>query len=272
MTIVCIEEQLIVSGGKNKRRKILLRCDECQKEYYCQYSKSRALKSKLHFCSKTCSSKSMSNGKLKQKTHDELRNKYGSSYVNTDKFKTEREELWLRRYGVKNILKAPAIREKIKQTNLKKYGREVYAGSDDWESKLDRGDIARKSWLTKIANGTCSKSLVEERINNILTTKFGEANVKRQVPLIGQWIDFEILIPNFYLQVDGVYWHGLNRDIDIIKQGTSSQDQKIYKQILRDEKLNEYMKNKNMVLLRITDETINLSSDEEIFKLISEKI
>ena len=268
MTIISVKEIPILPSGKYKHREILLKCDECYVEYNCQYSKSRSLKSELHFCSIQCSSKSMSAGILSKKTHDKLIEKYGSSYVETESFKKEREKTWISKYGVKNILSSPEIQEKIKNTNLEKYGREVYAGGDDWESKLDRDEIVRKAWLTKIKNGTCSKSAPEERLAIILEKEFGEDNIRRQVLMIKQWIDFYVVSLDLYIQIDGIYWHGLNRDLDIIKLGKTSQDQKIYKQILRDEKLNEYMKISNKKLVRITDSKIKNSSDTEILDII----
>jgi hypothetical protein len=271
MTIISVKEEPILPSGKHKHREILLKCDECGVEYFCKYKKDRALKSELHFCSKKCSSKSMSDGLLNKRTHDELIKKYGSSYVETEMFKKEREETWLTRYGVKNILSSLEIQEKIKSTNLERYGREVYAGGDDWESKLDRDDIARKAWLTKIKNGSCSKSAPEERLATILEKEFGKENIHRQILTIKQWIDFYIVSLDLYIQVDGIYWHGLNRDLEIIKLGKTSQDQKIYKQILRDEKLNDYMKNNNKKLVRITDLKIKNSSDAEILDIITGK-
>jgi len=87
---------------------------------------------------------------------------------------------------------------------------------------------------------------------------------------VKKWIDFYIPSIDLYIQVDGVYWHGINRPKEDIALQKTSQDIKIYKQILRDEKLNQYMKENKFKLLRITDEQINNMSDEAIINYIKE--
>jgi very-short-patch-repair endonuclease len=267
MTIIKLIEYS--STRKYKKRDITLKCDECHKIYDCESRyKIRAIKSELHFCSKDCSKQSFSSGKLKQKANKKLIEKYGSFYVQTREFKKQQKEQCLQQYGVESRLEAKEILEKIKQTCLEKYGKETFVGSDVHKSKLDYDAIAQKAWKTKIKNGTCSKSKIEERIAQILDSN----NIKyeRQVPKIKQWIDFYLISMDLYIQIDGVYWHGLNRPIEIIAEGNTSQDKKIYKQVLRDNKLNQYMKNNGLNLLRITDEQINKMSDDDVLNYIKE--
>ena len=90
--------------------------------------------------------------------------------------------------------------------------------------------------------------------------------------MIRQWIDFYIVSINLYIQVDGVYWHGLNRSLKEIRLQKTSQDKKIYKQILRDRKLNKYMKKEQLRLVRITDDEISEKTDNEIILLIRERV
>lgn len=176
----------------------------------------------------------------------------------------------IEKYGVISPFSLQVIRDKSKITCNEKYNTDYFGSSDQWESKLDRNDIARKAWETKIKNGTCSKSFPEEKLNNILLLLFNKNDIIRQKRIIGQWIDFYIISLNLYIQVDGIYWHGLNRDINIIKLGKTTQDIKIYKQILRDEKLNKYMTENNMKLLRITDINVLKSSIEDIQNLLKD--
>lgn len=264
MTIIDYSETII---GKNlKKRDITLKCDKCDKIYQCDNRyKIRALQSELHFCSKQCSS---SSSKRMKKMHDSIIEKYGSFFVETEKFKNDQQEKCLKQYGVKSRLESDEILQKIKITNISKYGRETFVGSEKHKSIMDYENNSKKGWLTKIKNGTCSKSKVEERINDILVTS--GYKFLRQVPLIKQWIDFFIQDLNLYIQVDGVYWHGLNRPIDEIAIGSTLQDKKIYKQILRDSKLNDYAKENNLLLLRLTDEEINMMNDDKILTKIME--
>lgn len=203
MAIISIEKINLRINGKETKKitlKVILSCDECHKIYEApSYSKKRATKLKHHFCSRVCSSKSLSDSN-----------------------------------GV--------LRNQFKQICLEKYDAECFAASKVGRNKL----------------------------NEVCLEKFGQDNVERQVSVLRQWVDFYIKSIETYIQVDGVYWHGLNRDIEYIKQGNTSQDIKIYKQILRDQKLNEYMQENNLKIVRITDEQVKELSDEKILELIEE--
>lgn len=97
---------------------------------------------------------------------------------------------------------------------------------------------------------------------------FGVDDVVRQVYIIRQWIDFYIKSLDLYLQLDGVYWHGLNRNISEIKNSSVRQDKKIYQNYVRDQKLNSYMKSKGLKMIRITDEYFNKSCKQDIIDLL----
>src|SRR5690606_35609423 len=130
-------------------------------------------------------------------------------------------------------------------------------------------EIAKKAWETKIKNGSCSKSKPEEQMYTYLIDMYGVKNVKRQKQLLNQFVDFYITTTNTYIQVDGVYWHGLNRPTNKIKMGKTLQDKKIYKQILRDKDLNEFCRTNNINLIRFTDDEIKSKTKEEIYASIS---
>lgn len=270
MTLIRVYEILSkTKNGKNRNKEIIeVLCDNCQLIFNYKGKKSRGKNSKLHFCSKECSSISFCNGKLREATIKTQIEKYGSIYVETNEFAKKQKSTFLNNYGVKSVMSSPEIRKKIEKVFQKKYGRRSFTGTDEHKSKCDFKQIAQKAWLTKIKNGTCSKSGSEEKLNIILINEFGISNIKRQVSMTRQWIDFYITSLDLYVQVDGVYWHGLNRDIEIIKKGTTSQDIKIYKQILRDEKLNGFMKENKMKLIRITDEQLDNKSPEEIINIL----
>lgn len=257
-----------------KRKNIVfLKCDQCGNEYLCDdRSKKRAINQKYHFCSNDCrrNASSKPNGILYLKAQKTLFDKYGGYFTSTSQFKEDQRKFCLDKYGVESRLEADEIIEKIKQTNLNKYGKETFAGTNEHKSKLNYDEIAVKAWKTKIKNGTCSKSGPEEKLNAILIEKFGSNNVIRQVEMMNQWIDFYIKPIDLYIQVDGVYWHGLNRKFSEIKLKKTSQDEKIYKQILRDRKLNRYMKKNKFKLVRLTDHQINKYNSVEILSIIKE--
>lgn len=260
-----ILKKFTIDGKRQKINKLELQCNECNIIYLCpQSSIKRCEKSEYHFCSRICSNKSISNGILKRKIKSTFIKKYNSeSYVGSDIGRSNINNIMIEKYGVISPFSLLDFKEKSKATCKEKYGVDYFTQSDQWESKLDRFDIAEKAWATKIKNNTCSKSAPEEKLNLILISIFGEPDIIRQKKIIKQWVDFYIISLDLYIQVDGIYWHGLNRNINIIKLGKTTQDIKIYKQILRDEKLNNYMNENNMKLLRLTDiEVLKYSIDD----------
>lgn len=275
MTIIKIEVEEKIAGKNRKyKRKILyLKCDYCSNEYTCpENTKIRALKKENHFCSKSCSTNSLKNGLLRNKVENTLINKYGvKGYVTAFDFQDKSKKSCIDKYGVDHGMKVEKIKNKLKQVCLEKYGKETFLGSDIWRSKVDHKDIARKAWLTKIKNGSCSKSYTEEKLYQLLCDIFGVDDVVRQVYIIRQWIDFYIKSLDLYLQLDGVYWHGLNRNISEIKNSSVRQDKKIYQNYVRDQKLNSYMKSKGLKMIRITDELFNKSCKQDIINLLGGK-
>lgn len=277
MSVIHVKNINVLLNGiptKRKRKEITLECDSCLKQYIANdYQRERALKLNHHFCSIECKNKSLSNGFLKTSIEKTFINKYGATnFVASSSGREKLNKVVNDKYGVSSVLSLDTIRNKIKETCIEKYGNETYVGSEDWKSKCDFDQIAQKAWQTKLKNGSYTKSLPEERLYKILTTFYDINSVQRQVSVIRRWVDFYITILDLYIQVDGVYWHGLNRDIEIIKQSNTLQDKKIYKQILRDEKLNNYMMINNFKLVRITDEEINLKTDDDIINLIKERL
>lgn len=274
MTIIKIEVKITFGGNGNRKyiKKILhLKCDECKILFTCSKSnlKNRAIKQENHFCSKKCSSLSIKNGSLRNKIENGFIKKYGyKSYMHTKKFKKHVEDLCMKQYGVKSRLESKEILKKISDTCTEKYGTRVFVGSEIWKSKMDFQKNAKKAWETRIRNGSCSKSKPEENFYNVLCKEFGIEDIKRQIPMIRQWIDFYIVSLDLYVQLDGIYWHGLNRDINTIKNSSARQDKKIYKNYLRDQKLNKYTKENNIKMLRITDEKFNKMTNKEVISMI----
>lgn len=267
-----IVRKFSIDGKRQKINKLELQCNECNIIYLCpQSSIKRCEKSEYHFCSKICSNKSISNGILKRKIKSIFIKKYNSeSYVSSDVGRSNINNVMIEKYGTISPFSLFNCKEKSKVTCKEKYGVDFFAQSGQWESKLDRSDIAQKAWATKIINGTCSKSAPEEKLNIILVSILGKSDIIRQKKVIKQWVDFYIISLDLYIQVDGIYWHGLNRDVDMIKLGKTTQDIKIYKQILRDEKLNNYMNENNMKLLRLTDVEVLKYSIDDIKNLLKD--
>jgi hypothetical protein len=260
MTILVKEYEERIAGNNRRYVKLKLRliCDECDEEFICpENTKARALKKTTHFCSKKCTKKSMAGGVIKRNIEKTNMQRYGQkSFTATKEFRDAFVANCIEKYGVKSHLEVPQILDKIKKTNLTKYGRPTFVGSDKHVSMIDFHEIAVKAWKTRLRRGQTKNisSKQEEYMYDLLCEEFGAGNVVRGKRLIRQFVDFYVLDIDTYIQVDGVYWHGLNRPVSEINKFSTRQDEKIYKQIFRDNKLNDYCKDNNIKLVRITDE------------------
>jgi hypothetical protein len=81
-------------------------------------------------------------------------------------------------------------------------------------------------------------------------------DVDRHV-FINKWdIDFYIKSIDTYVQLDGVYWHGLDRPIDVITLFLHPRDKTIYNTLLRDKEQNKWFEQNDKRLIRFTDKEI----------------
>jgi hypothetical protein len=55
------------------------------------------------------------------------------------------------------------------------------------------------------------------------------------------------------VQLDGVYWHGLDRPIDVIAERRTKRDAQIHKKWLMDREQDRWFVENGMRLIRITD-------------------
>lgn len=90
----------------------------------------------------------------------------------------------------------------------------------------------------------------------------------RQVNVSKFWvIDFYIKTIDTYLQFDGVYWHGLDRPIDEIRQSDKGRDKAIYRKWLVDRQQEKWFKDQGKRLVRITDKQFLSNSEESLTRL-----
>lgn len=90
-------------------------------------------------------------------------------------------------------------------------------------------------------------------------------DIQRQVFLNGWIIDFYLPKKDLYIEIDGVYWHGLDRPLSEIKKFKTKRDMVIYKKYLRDREQDKWFKANNLVLMRFTDKQIK---EESVVKCI----
>jgi hypothetical protein len=220
-----------------------------------------------------------SSNQTKEKIKSVLLEKYGvDNPRKSDLISDKARKTCMSRYGVDNPAKSDIIREKERETysrktpdemfailskrvttNLQKYGVEYPMQIEDIKSKFDWASAYKKSCETRSKNRTGTyQSKIEILVGNFLCDIFGEQNVVSQVPVNERWIfDFYVISEETYIQVDGTYWHGLNRPIDEIKKCKSSKDNRILETYNKDRLQDEWADKNGICLVRITDEEIN---------------
>lgn len=187
--------------------------------------------------------------------------RYGVDHnFKSNEIKKKRHKTWVEKYGVDHPSQSEKIKEKFKQTCLEKYGVDHHWKSDKIKLKIDYKLAALRCHETMKKNGTYGKSKAEDLFYRFLCEKFGKNNVERQVRIHDWSIDFYIKTHKIYIQFDGVYWHGLDRPIEIIKEFKNPRDKVIYETYLRDQEQNKWFKENNLKLVRVKDkDRLNIS-------------
>jgi hypothetical protein len=133
----------------------------------------------------------------------------------------------------------------------------------NFQKKGLAGPARKKAFQTKIQRGYFNgTSRAELKFYEALQIVFGQENVCHHETVNGWSIDFFVAGINAYVQFDGVYWHGLNRSIEEIKEFKNSNDKSIYGTWQRDQHQNFWFPAHNLKLVRVTDEEFNMASDK----------
>lgn len=205
---------------------------------------------------------------------------YGTEYSSSSKIVRDKvTATFLKNYGVTSACKNPIIQAKVAATNLKRYGVRVPSqneeirtkmhitsterygtpsplGSSIVRAKFDVPAIVKKRNQTMVENDSYNKSKPEDVLFMILCHRFGLKNVERQ-KLTNSWpIDFYIKNIDTYVQLDGEYWHGLDRSIEEIAEHKTLKDVAIHKKFFRDIEQNSWFKAQKMKLVRVTDKEL----------------
>ena len=147
----------------------------------------------------------------------------------------------------------------MKMTNLRKYG--ALHVSQVREIKVKKHHTMKK-------NKRYGKSKVEDNVYESLVRLYGINSVERQSLVNGWAIDFFIKPIDTYLQVDGAYWHGLNRDPEEIQASGAFRDKYILKVIQKDKEQNRWFAENNVRLVRITDIQLRSKNIQEELSIV----
>jgi len=156
-----------------------------------------------------------------QKIQEKIRNikeeKYGNAYfVNIEK----RIITNLRKYGVEYDFQNDDIKQKIKETCLNKYGVDNYWKTETNIKASHSKEAIAKCNNTKRKNHSFNTSKSENKIYELLLTKFDTSEIKREyISELYPWkCDFYIIPLNLYIECNFLWTHGTHPyDADLNK-------------------------------------------------------
>lgn len=94
-------------------------------------------------------------------------------------------------------------------------------------------------------------SKIENTFAKTLACVYGEVVRQKR---INRWpIDYYVPSIYAYIQLDGVYWHGLDKPIDEIRESTKPRDIGRAQKWEQDRKQEEWFKSHSLNLIRVTD-------------------
>lgn len=270
-------------------------CDECGNLFE---SKRPASGRRRHYCTSQCRIEARKLGKLGHQDFVETcQRRFGRdnpeiprqprSYVSKE-IRDEQRRAALKiarqkacqKYGVTSVSKLDYVKEKLKRCNR------VASLTKSRETLLARYGVTCPYQIPRIRERALSQEAQAKRMisfkataskisraERLLTEKlieiFGAENVEIQRTVCNKWpIDIYIKLIDTYVQVDGIYWHGLDRPKDVIERSTNPRDVVILRKMSTDVEQNNWFKASNLRLIRVTDIDIkrNIDAVIEIFK------
>ncbi len=160
--------------------------------------------------------------------------------------------------GVPWPMMSQEVKDKSIATFARRYGEGVRNSMSIKEvvEKTDFVKAAIKRHATMKKNGTYKTSKPENVVYQVLCNKYGEENILRQ-SLVEQWpIDFYVKSIYTYVQVDGTYWHGLNKTFKELEESSNPRDRVILQKKKTDIKQNDWFEKHFLKLVRITEDQV----------------
>lgn len=274
-----------IDGSPSERHDVWFefKCDYCEIMYRKRprdCTSARRSKSGLTYCSNNCKKHALKKGgKLQNAVSQTCVERYGvpvASQAQSAKdamVVTNREK-----YGVDSVMQMNEMKERRRRTHRERYGvDETFQSSvacakrqSTWRAKYGQGSPPQAVEAAKRAMETQPlkwSSKAEARFGELLREHFGE--VKHQKWVNGWPIDFYIPSIDTYVQFDGVYWHGLDRPIELIRASNLVRDKAIVKKWETDRKQDAWFPANRLRLVRVTDIQFKSNPKATIVELTS---
>jgi G:T-mismatch repair DNA endonuclease (very short patch repair protein) len=114
-----------------------------------------------------------------------------------------------------------------------------------------RKESWRKAHETKKQNGTHKASKIERAFCDALESE--GVRFLAQPIVLGRPIDVFLMDEDIYVQIDGRYWHGLDRPIEEIRASSYPRDRTIAERWEADRRQDEQFAERGLRLVRVTD-------------------
>ena len=277
-----IEKILVINEATNRvLNRYKYSCDQCTTNFV----KGRH-SSKMRFCSRNCLNESQRSGVIAKEKRAyfvekfgvdnpyksrlvicnrklTMMNRYGvENPSQIDDVKIKKIKTFIEHYGVVNNLCRKDVLEKAQNTLIERYGSLAPTTHPSVREKLRSPEVRAKRFNSWKKSGSIRSSKPERRLAAMLHIVFGD--IMTHVSVNGWSIDVNIPAQSCYIQVDGIWWHGLDRPIEVIAEKArlgSLVDCEILRKRGRDEAQNLWFKTQNIKLVRITDVEINSMDD-----------
>lgn len=265
----------------DKKRFLHLVCDHCKIEFQFQYNAQKE-KRFHHFCKFACAQAARGkNGVLRPIMEETMRKKMGDDWASQIGHKAnatltaeqrkvrgqKAKKTVLERYGANSATQIPHVRAaadavrgspenvaKQKAACFAKFGVESVLSLPHIHALANTPEKCRQRHETMKRNGSYFNSKTEHKFYMFLVERYGEKNVDRQA-IINKWpIDFYIKSTKTYVQFDGKYWHGLDRELSDIALFKTPRDKTILRKYQIDREQDAWFKANQIHFIRITDE------------------
>ncbi len=202
---------------------------------------------------------------VRAKAHQTSVERYGEHPIASEAIQTKTKQTMLVRHGVERPMQLVRVRQAMQSGSIAKNGTPYpMQNPETMQVALD------KRYATiQAKGGKAYQSKPEREFGDMLRERFGADDIKVQQRLTRKWsIDFYIKSIDTYVSFDGVYWHGLDKPIEVIRTSLKPRDQTIYEKWLKDRELEAYVIEHGLRLVRITDQEFKTDPQACLLRIV----